>query len=99
MGKVFYTERDIEDLYARGVMQLDVNDDVVITDVARERAMKLGMRLQRIQPGGRRQGDNDEALVQQVKTAVLARLGGQTVDPALLDAVIRRVIAALPPKD
>ncbi|MBK8047227.1 MAG: hypothetical protein IPK16_08965 [Anaerolineales bacterium] len=97
MGKVFYTERDIEDMHARGVTQLDVNDDVVITDVAREKAMKLGIRLQRAQPGARLPQPNDEALVQQVKAAVVARLGDQRVDPALLDAVIRRVMAALPP--
>lgn len=97
MAKVFYTERDIEDMHARGITQLDVNDDVVITDVAREKAMKLGIRLKRAQPGVQPRPRNDEALVQQVKAAVLARLGGQSVEPALLDAVIRRVIAALPP--
>ena len=42
MPKIFYTERDIEDLYRSGVATLVVNDDVVVTDLAREKARKLG---------------------------------------------------------
>ena len=95
MAKVFYTERDIEDLHARGVTSLEVHDDVVVTALARERAMKLGMRLNRVQPGAHAEDREDAQLFHRVKTAVLARLGDQTVDPALLDAVIRRVLAAL----
>jgi hypothetical protein len=45
MPKIFYTERDIEDLYHSGVATLVVNDDVVITDLAREKARKLGLEL------------------------------------------------------
>ncbi len=45
MPKIFYTERDIEDLYHQGVATLVVNDDVVVTDVAREKARKLGVEL------------------------------------------------------
>jgi hypothetical protein len=45
MPKIFYTERDIEDLYRSGVATLVVNDDVVVTDLAREKARKLGVEL------------------------------------------------------
>ena len=45
MPKVFYTERDIEDLYHSGVTSLVTNDDVVVTDLGRERARKLGVEL------------------------------------------------------
>lgn len=45
MPKIFYTERDIEDLYHSGVTTLVVNDDVVVTDLAREKAFKLGVEL------------------------------------------------------
>ena len=45
MPKIFYTERDIEDLYHNGVTTLVVNDDVVVTDLAREKARKLGVEL------------------------------------------------------
>jgi hypothetical protein len=47
MPKIFYTERDIEDLYHSGVTTLVVNDDVVVTDLGRERALKLGVELLR----------------------------------------------------
>lgn len=45
MAKIFYTEKDIEDLYRAGTTSLVVNDDVVVTDLGRERAMKLGFEL------------------------------------------------------
>ena len=47
MSKVFYTARDIEDLFHSGVSTLVVNDDVVVTDLGREKAAKLGVELVR----------------------------------------------------
>jgi len=44
--KTFYTERDIEDLHAAGVTTIEVDDDVVLTDLAREKASVLGLRLE-----------------------------------------------------
>jgi hypothetical protein len=43
--KTFYTERDIEDLHAAGQTRLEVNDDIVLTELAREKAVDLGLRL------------------------------------------------------
>jgi len=43
--KQFYTVRDIEDMHAAGVVEIETHDDVVLTDVAREKAITLGMRL------------------------------------------------------
>ncbi|MCJ7622068.1 MAG: hypothetical protein MUO76_01100 [Anaerolineaceae bacterium] len=48
MPKVFYTERDIEDLVKQGVMSLEVGDDAVLTDLAYEKAGQLGMKLLRM---------------------------------------------------
>ena len=46
MGKkTFYTERDIEDMAAKGTTRVVVNDDVVLTELARERARSLGVSL------------------------------------------------------
>lgn len=45
MAKIFYTERDIEDLARQGVTSLVVGEDIVVTDAARERARKLGFQL------------------------------------------------------
>src|SRR5512133_871467 len=47
MPKAFFTERDIEDMANRGIMSLDVNDNVVLTDQAYEKAKSLGMQLVR----------------------------------------------------
>ena len=50
MPKEFYTEKDIEDLVKRGVLSLDVNDNCVLTELAYEKANRLGMKLVRSQP-------------------------------------------------
>ncbi len=91
MGKIFYTERDIDDLYARGVTSLEVGDNVVLTDLARERMFKYGMVPRKVEKKTHPEDDTEEMLIHRIKAAVLARLNGQ-VDPALLDTVIRRVL-------
>jgi hypothetical protein len=95
MAKIFYTERDIEDMHARGVTHIDVHDDVVLTDLARERAMKLGVQVVRAKPTVRPADGAETGLIDRVKAAVLAQLGERRVDPDLLDAVVRRVIGEL----
>src|SRR5512137_2001518 len=47
MPKEFYTERDIEDMFKRGILSLQVNDNVVLTELAYEKANRLGMQLLR----------------------------------------------------
>ena len=47
MPKIFYTERDIDDMKARGVTSVDITDNVVITDLAVERAMRYNMKINR----------------------------------------------------
>ena len=47
MPKIFYTERDIDDMKARGVKSLDITDNVVITDLALERALRYEMQINR----------------------------------------------------
>jgi hypothetical protein len=48
MAKTFYTERDIEDFANRGELSLVVSEDVVLTELAFEKAERLGVKL--IQP-------------------------------------------------
>ncbi len=50
MPKEFYTERDIEDLFKRGILSLQVNNDVVLTELAYEKANRLGVQLLRGRP-------------------------------------------------
>jgi hypothetical protein len=45
MAKTFYTEKEIEDMFRGGVMSLELGDDVVLTELAYEKANSIGMRL------------------------------------------------------
>jgi hypothetical protein len=45
MPKQFFTEKDIEDLYRSGKTSLQVTDDVVLTELAYEKARQLGLQL------------------------------------------------------
>ncbi len=45
MPKTFYTERDIVDMFKRGVHSLEISDDVALTDLAFEKANRLGVKL------------------------------------------------------
>ena len=45
MPKQFYTEKDIEDLFNNGTRSLQVTDQVVLTELAYEKARRLGMQL------------------------------------------------------
>jgi len=104
--KIFYTEHDIQDMHKRGVTSIDVNDDVVMTDLAREQAIKLGIKLNKSQgaaasvsappPTTQTQTlDSQDELIRRVKAAVMARLGGSGVDSRSLDAAIQKVIAGM----
>jgi hypothetical protein len=106
MPKIFFTEIDIEDLARRGVKEIPINDDTVLTDVARERAAKLGLALRSAQssssaariasasPAPTEVGLDKEPLVTQVKADVIAKLGSK-VDSALIEKIVRRVVAQL----
>jgi len=50
MAKEFYTERDIEDMFKRGILSLRVDENVVLTELAFEKANRLGMQLLRDKP-------------------------------------------------
>lgn len=44
MPRTFYTERDIEEMAKRGIAELEINDSVYLTDLARETMDKLGIK-------------------------------------------------------
>lgn len=49
MAKQFITAREIEAYVSNGVTELAINDDVVVTDIGRERARDMGLRIFRSQ--------------------------------------------------
>ncbi len=50
VAKKFYTEKDIEDLFDSGVKSLKVNDNIQLTELAYEKAKRLGFQLLADQP-------------------------------------------------
>ena len=126
MPKTFYTEFDIENLYRSGTTSLVVDDDVVVTDLGREKAMKLGFELVRAHdqpssapvrpyitkdtsPSAAQPANHisppkitpkaaavpaavvKPSMEKRVQAAVQSRLG-DSVDPKLLETIIRRVL-------
>jgi hypothetical protein len=106
MARTIYTERDIEEMARKGVSELTLGENVYVTDVARERAEKLAIRLVPpavmvsaspvVVPSRATPGSIDkEELYRRVKAGVLARLGN-SIDEKIIDQVARKVVNRLP---
>ena len=111
MEKIFYTERDIDDMKARGVSSLDITDNVVITDLALERAMRYEMKINRADSASLpkatfsgsvnlvaaypREASTSDVELKQKIKALVLAKLNGQVDAALLDAVITRVLAGM----
>lgn len=84
----FVTRHDVEDAAAAGrPVQLRGRD--VLTDEAAQRAMDLGVAVEREGGPGTRGSGSTEDLKRAVRTAVIAELG---TEPVGLDAAIERVL-------
>lgn len=102
MAKTIYTERDVEDLARRGVREIVLTDEVYVTDVARERAERLGIALRPTstgqaapaEAGGVATPADAEQVVSRVKADVIAKLG-PGLDSALIERIVRRVVSQL----
>ncbi len=110
--RLILTATDVDDLVAAGPITLVVHPNVTVTDAARERLGKAGIRilpwveprtavplpaapLQALPASAQASPAPAPAdLAPRIKSAVMARLGG-SVDEAVVDAVIRRVLASL----
>ncbi|MGB8648428.1 MAG: hypothetical protein WCF84_24545 [Anaerolineae bacterium] len=110
MPRIFYTERDIEELARRGAREIDINDDVYLTDLARERIESLGIKARVAGAGhsasatpapgaptgaaGGLSAAEKQQVIDKVKAGVIARLG-PGVDTAMVDTIVRRVVGQL----
>lgn len=72
MPKTFYTERDIEDMVRSGVTSLIVDEDVALTDLAYEKARKLGVELLR---------ENDQPPAAPVRPYIAERASSSASSP------------------
>jgi hypothetical protein len=94
--RLIYTAADVAELLAGGGT-LVLHPSVTVTHAALELLRKAGVRvIPYVEPAAPEPpaAGPDEALLVRVREAVLARLG-RPVDPKVLDAVLRRVLAAL----
>ncbi len=96
MAKKFLTAKDIDFHADQGVTEIHVDDDLVITDLGQERARERSVRLIR-RPAGEKspphpaceKNSPQEDVYQQVRAAVIARLGGA---PEGLDQIVRQIL-------
>lgn len=95
MAKKFLTARDI-DLHAdQGVFEIQVGDDLVVTDIGQERARERGVKLIRLSVGTNTpphpacEGAPADPIQAQVRAAVISKLGSA---PENLDAIISKVL-------
>jgi hypothetical protein len=102
--RLIFTAVDVPELLAGAGTTLVVHPTVTVTHAALELLRKAGVRVipyvesagaspDPAQTAAAPRGTDEETLLK-VREAVLARLG-MPVDPAVLDAVLRRVLAAL----
>ncbi len=110
MARTFYTERDIEDLAKQGIREIEENDNVYITDVARERMEALGIKTRKSTKASASQlsapsaaptvvptglsATEKQQVIDKVKAGVIARLG-LGVDTAKVDTIVCRVVGQL----
>lgn len=79
MPKEFYSEKDIVDMFKGGIMSLEVNDNVVLTELAYEKARSVGMKLVRDRP------DNPPSAP--VRPYISKKLGQRTVTPVAAPSI------------
>ncbi len=106
MAKIFYTDREIEDLAKQGVDSIEINENVVLTDLAVDKARRLGIKLEKKgESRGQEKARNsapaikqnlspsgpDGSLEARVYKAVKSKLGDQ-VDETLLRTIVKRVV-------
>lgn len=97
MAKTILTERDVDDFKQQGATEICVNDEIYLTDLARERAEKLGLPIRIVEgaptPVSALKGDKEQ-LVAKVKAGVIARLGAG-VDEKMVETIVRKVVSQL----
>jgi hypothetical protein len=103
--RLVYTALDVPDLLSGGGGTLVVHPSVTITHAGLEKLRNAGVRVvpyvesastvvEAVPAAAEPRMGKEETLFRTVKEAVLARLG-KPVDPAVLDAVLLKVLAAL----
>jgi hypothetical protein len=93
MPKVFYTERDIIDLFQRGEHSLIVGDNVVLTELAYEKARQLGVEL--LQPTDTPPAAPIRPYISKSPSAYISNNVGKVPQNSQLDEIKARVREAV----
>lgn len=95
MPKVFYTEKDIEDMVKRGTLSLEINDNVVLTDLAYEKANRLGLKLVRDKPENPPAAPVRPYVVQQMSQGQIEATPGVAASPTAAGDLAQRIHSAV----
>jgi hypothetical protein len=91
MPKVFYTEIDIEDMVKRGALSLEINDNVVLTDLAYEKANRLGLKLVRDKPENPPAAPVRPYVVQHIPQKQMEATPGVDAPPTAVNDLAQRI--------
>lgn len=101
MPKTFYTDTDIQELVVNGVTMLHVDEDIVLTMVAKETAVKLGLQLVYDTPDTEAAPyrapvriPKEETLEERVRAAVLSHIGPDA-DARMVNTAISQAMSQL----
>lgn len=89
--RTFYTAHDIEDLVASGGTELEIDESTVVTDEAREKARKHGLKVTMI---SKKATNAQQADVEQGEEPDSDGTAGEG-DPALISRIKSTVIARM----
>ncbi len=93
MARRFLTVRDLEEMAARGITRVEIDDNTTVTDAGRDRARELGIALA---PVAKAAPSTPPAFADplhaRVRAVVIAQLGAT---PDGLDTIITRVLAGM----
>ena len=95
MPKTFYTEIDIEDMVKQGILSLDINDNVVLTDLAYEKANRLGLKLVRDKPENPPAAPVRPYVAQQMPQKPAEAVTGVVVPPPAATDLAQRIHSAV----
>ncbi len=95
LGKTIYTDEDIEKMHHDGQNIILINDQTILTDLAKEKAALFGMQISTGETySPRMTDDNASKLFAIIKQKVMARIDS-SIDENTVDAVIHKVITNL----
>lgn len=97
MGKIVLTAKDIDKHADAGIFELEIDNNIIVTDIGVERARERKVKLVRVQKSNFEKchsaagvSHSADEIKEKVRAAVIAKLGST---PENLDAIIGKVLS------